>query len=72
MRRSAARLCRLQPQKIMPRRFMQDRAQTLRRRIALYRRYLSEGVDAELAQLYLREIAEAEAELAKLDGEKRR
>lgn len=37
----------------------------LRRRIALYRRYLSEGVDAELARIYLHEIAVAEAELAR-------
>ncbi len=56
----------------MPSRFMKDRAETLRRRIALYRRYLSEGVDAELAQWYLRQIVEAEAELANLEGEKRR
>lgn len=51
---------------------MEDRTETLRRRISLYRRYLSEGVDAGLAERYLREIVEAEAELAKLEGGKRR
>jgi hypothetical protein len=43
---------------------MEERADTLRRRIALYRRYLAEGIDADLAQTYLRELAEAEAELS--------
>jgi hypothetical protein len=47
---------------------MDDRAQTLQRRIALYRRYLREGVDANLASEYLREIAEAEAELEQITG----
>jgi hypothetical protein len=42
---------------------MEERADTLRRRIALYRRYLAEGVDADLARTYLSELAEAEAEL---------
>jgi hypothetical protein len=41
-----------------------QRAEMLRRKIELYRRYLREGVDAALALDYLREIAEAEAELA--------
>ncbi len=51
---------------------MQERAKALRRLIALYRRYLSEGAEGELAELYLRGIILAEAELAKLEGEKRR
>ena len=41
-----------------------SRAEYLLRRIELYRRYLREGVDAAEAIDYLREIAEAEAELA--------
>jgi hypothetical protein len=45
---------------------MEERADTLRRRIALYRRYLAEGIDADLAQTYLRELAEAEAELSEI------
>jgi hypothetical protein len=49
-----------------------ERAQHLRRRIDLYRRYLLEGVDAELAQTYLREIADAEAALAEIEGTDRR
>jgi len=32
-------------------------------------RYLGEGVDADLAQKYLREIARAETELAKIEKE---
>lgn len=52
---------------------MPERAQILHRRIALYRRYLSEGVDADLARQYLNEISVAEAELAEIekDGQKR-
>jgi hypothetical protein len=41
----------------------EDRSQRLRQRIALYRRYLSEGVDGRLALEYLRQITEDEAEL---------
>ena len=44
----------------------QNRADTLRRRIELYRRLLSKGVNADLARVYLFEIAEAELELAEL------
>ncbi len=51
---------------------MEDRAETLRRRIALYRRYLEEGVSAELASHYLRQIRTFEAELDQLANEKRR
>jgi len=45
---------------------MEERADALRRRIALYRRYLAEGVDADLAQTYLRDLSEAEAELSEI------
>lgn len=48
---------------------MNERAEILRRRIALYRRYLAEGVEAELAQHYLREIVSTEAELAAIEKE---
>lgn len=44
------------------------RAEQLRRKIALYREYLSEGVSGERAIAYLREIKQLEVELeAKLD-----
>ena len=46
---------------------MEKRAETLRRRLALCRRYLAEGVDTEFARKYLSEIASAEAELARLE-----
>ena len=42
------------------------KADALRRRIALYRGYLREGVNANLARQYLKEIAKAEAALATL------
>jgi hypothetical protein len=45
---------------------MDERAEMLRRRIALYRRHLAEGVDAELAWHYLSEIANAESQLAEM------
>jgi hypothetical protein len=44
----------------------QTRADTLRRRIELYRGRLSKGVNADLARVYLFEIAQAELELAEL------
>jgi len=47
---------------------MTDSAATLRRRVALYRKYLSEGVDADLARTYLAEIAKDEALLAEIEG----
>ena len=52
---------------------MQKRAENLHRRIELYRRYLAEGVDADLARQYLDDIRTAEAELAEIEkgGEKR-
>jgi len=49
---------------------MDERAETLCRRIELYRRYLGQGVDAVLAADYLRETVEAEAALAELIRER--
>ena len=46
---------------------MDDRAQSLRRRIAVHRRYLAEGVDEALAAEYRRQIAEDQAELERLE-----
>ena len=46
---------------------VEEHVTILRRRIALHRRYLREGVDAALAAEYLREIALAEAELAHIE-----
>ncbi len=48
---------------------MDNRADTLRRRIGLYRTYLVEGVSAELAEIFLREIVEAEAELQRIGAD---
>lgn len=45
---------------------MDDRAETLRRRIEFYRRRLREGVEAEVSKIYLFEIADAQLELAEL------
>jgi hypothetical protein len=42
---------------------IEEHAESLRRKIERYRRYLREGVDVTLAREYLREIAEAEIEL---------
>jgi len=50
----------------------EDRTELLRRRIALYRRYLREGVESPLALEYLRQIAEDEAELNRIDPGERR
>jgi hypothetical protein len=47
---------------------MEERAEMLRRRIALYRRYLREGVDAALAGEYVRQIRDDEDELATIDS----
>jgi hypothetical protein len=41
----------------------------LRRKIALYRRWLAEGVDSQLARHYFRELAVAELALSKLTSE---
>jgi hypothetical protein len=46
---------------------MTERAQTLRRRIALYRRYLAEGIAADLARQYLNDISVVEAELVEIE-----
>jgi len=43
-----------------------QRSESLRRKIDLYRKYLAEGVDDTLGRRYLREIAAAEAELRAL------
>jgi hemerythrin len=45
-----------------------DRAKNLRERIAYYRQRLGEGVSAETAAVYLREIAKAEAELRRIES----
>ena len=45
---------------------MEEHAESLRRRIALYRRYLAEGLDADLARIYLGELADADAELSEI------
>ena len=50
---------------------MEERADMLRRRIALYRRYLREGVDAALAGQYLRQLQADEAELAAIEASRR-
>jgi hypothetical protein len=44
------------------------RVELLRHKIALYRRYMAEGVDGDLAQVYLGEILNAEAELAEIEN----
>ena len=46
---------------------MQARAEQLQLRIELFRRYLGREPDAELAAEYRRQIAEDEAELAKIE-----
>jgi hypothetical protein len=51
---------------------MEERADILRRRIALYRRYLREGVDAALAGEYVCQIRDDEAELATIESGERR
>jgi hypothetical protein len=51
---------------------MEERADMLRRRIALYRRYLREGVDATLALEYVAQIRDDEGELAAIESAERR
>lgn len=51
---------------------MSTRAEMLHRRITLYRRYLAEGVDADLARQYLDDIRAAEAELAEIENDNER
>lgn len=45
---------------------MEDRAEALRRCIALYRRLLEEGADVDLARHYLREIISATTQLERI------
>ncbi len=45
-----------------------DRADQIRRKIALYRKYLAEGVDGDRAATYLREIKRLEGELAQRES----
>lgn len=47
---------------------MKERAELLRRRITLFRRYLAEGVPAELARHYVEQIVADETELGKIEG----
>lgn len=49
---------------------MEDRAETLQRRIAVYRHCLQEGAEGTLATVYLNEIAKAEIELTELLSER--
>lgn len=51
---------------------METRAEILHRRIAHHRDCLRAGVDSELARRYLRHIAEAEAELARIDEQRQK
>jgi hypothetical protein len=51
---------------------MEDRATALRRKIALLRGYLRDGMDADMALIHLREIMEAEAELRGIEDHERR
>ena len=51
---------------------MEERADVLRRRIALYRRYLREGVDAALVGEYVQQLWEDEVELAAIESAERR
>lgn len=46
-----------------------NRAQKVRRKLALYREYLANGAESELARIYLREITRLEAELSQLESE---
>jgi hypothetical protein len=51
-----------------------SRADDVRRKLALYREYLANGVDPELTRIYLREITRLESELSQIesDTDKRR
>lgn len=46
---------------------METRAEILRRLIAHYRKCLRASVDSEIARRHLRQIAEAETELVRID-----
>jgi hypothetical protein len=47
---------------------VEERLALLRRKIELLRSYLADGVEVSIAAAYLREIAEAEWELRRLEG----
>lgn len=51
---------------------MNEPIETLRRRIALYRQYLKDGVDSGLAAEYLKTIMADEATLAEIERGKRK
>ena len=51
---------------------MSETAETLRRRIALYERYLREGTSTELATTYLRSILADKAALAPIEAEEKK
>jgi hypothetical protein len=51
---------------------MGERPDMLRRRTALYRRYLRDGVDATLALEYVAQIRDDESELAAIESAERR
>lgn len=53
-----------------PARVTECPSRKLQRRIDLYRRYLREGVELEMAEWYLRELAGAEAALAAIRASK--
>jgi hypothetical protein len=46
-----------------------SRADDVRRKLALYREYLANGVDPDLTRIYLREITRLEAELGRIESE---
>jgi hypothetical protein len=47
---------------------MEDRAENLRRRIDMYRCYLSEGADIQIVRLFLGQIAADEVELGAIEN----
>lgn len=49
-----------------------ETAETLRRRIALYREYLKDGVESGLAAEYLKSMVADEAALAQIEGRGRK
>jgi len=51
---------------------MKERAELLRRKMAVLRGYLREGVEADLAATHLRDIAEAEVELRGIEDHERK
>lgn len=51
---------------------MKDRAQQLRRRIALYRGFLEEGAYPHQTEFYLSQICESQDELERLELNRRK